>query len=77
VSIGGEGCLYLEKGGRSLTALRPFDGTWEAKAVDALAGLVRDGRFPRLALARYREELEPWLRAADFVPTPRGMVRYA
>ena len=77
VTIGGQACLFLERGGRSVSALRPFDGTWEAKAVDALTGLVRDGRFPRLALARYDEELEPWLRAAEFVPTPRGMVRYS
>lgn len=77
VTIGGEACLFLERGGRSVSALRAFDGTWEAKAVEALTGLVRDGRFPRLALARYDEELEPWLRAAEFVPTPRGMVRYS
>ncbi|MHB1912494.1 MAG: hypothetical protein ACYCTI_10645, partial [Acidimicrobiales bacterium] len=63
--------------GRSVVTLRELDGTWEGRAIDALAGLVRDGRFPRLSLARYDEALEPWLRAADFVPTPRGMVRYA
>ena len=77
VLMDGQACLYLEKGGRSVVALRELDGTWEERAVDALAGLVRDGRFPRLALARYDPALEPWLRAADFVPTPRGMVRYA
>ncbi|MHB1924984.1 MAG: Lhr family helicase [Acidimicrobiales bacterium] len=77
VLIDGRACLYLEKGGRSVVILRELDGSWEERAIDGLAGLVRDGRSPRLSLARYDPALEPWLRAADFVPTPRGMVRYA
>src|SRR5579884_169036 len=77
VTVDGAACLYLERGGRSLVALRPLDGTWEGVAVAALAGLVEDGRLPRLSVARFDAALEPHLRQADFVPTPRGLVRYA
>jgi hypothetical protein len=58
-------------------ALRPFDGTWEARAVAALDGLVTGGRMRRLAVERFDDSLEPALRAAGFVPSPRGLVRYA
>ncbi|HEV2759890.1 MAG TPA: hypothetical protein VGV86_10020, partial [Acidimicrobiales bacterium] len=57
-------------------ALRPFDGTWEDAAVAALGGLVTSGRVRRLSVERYDEGLEPVLRAAGFVPTPKGLVRY-
>jgi hypothetical protein len=60
-----------------VVSLRPLDGTWEAQAVTALGGLVAAGRFSRLSLERFPSELEPLLRAADFVPTPKGLVRYA
>jgi ATP-dependent Lhr-like helicase len=72
----GTACLYVERSGRGLTALRDFDGTWEKRAVAALAQLVGIGRWSRLAVQRYPEELEPYLRAADFVPSPKGLVRY-
>jgi ATP-dependent Lhr-like helicase len=72
----GAACLYVERGGKGLVALRDFDGQWERQAVDALAGLVSAGRWSRLALRRYPEPLEPYLRAADFVPSPKGLVRY-
>jgi hypothetical protein len=39
--------------------------------------LVEDGRFRRLALERFDEELVPVLKAEGFVPSPRGLVRYA
>ncbi|MGH9077189.1 MAG: DNA glycosylase AlkZ-like family protein, partial [Acidimicrobiales bacterium] len=76
VLVDGTGSLYLDKGGRGLTALREVDGTWEAPAADALAQSVRSGHWGRLALARYPEELEDALLAASFVPTPRGLVCY-
>jgi ATP-dependent Lhr-like helicase len=77
VLVGGLASLYVEKGGRGLAALRPLDGTWEAAAVAALTGLVSSGRFSRLSLERFPPELEALLRAAEFVPTPKGLVRYA
>ena len=77
VLLDGVASLYLERGGRSLVTLRPFDGSWEDTAVDALGTLVVDGRLRRLALERFDDELAPVLRAAGFVPSPRGMVRYA
>jgi ATP-dependent Lhr-like helicase len=69
--------LYLERGGRSLIALRDHDGTWESDAVGGLAWLVASGRISRLSLQRYPDELTEGLHDAGFVPTPKGLVRYA
>jgi ATP-dependent Lhr-like helicase len=77
VLIDGLASLYLERGGRSLLVLRPFDGSWEGTAVDALAKLLGDGRFSRLSIEKYPAELEAALRAAGFMPGPRGLIRYA
>jgi len=77
VLIDGEACLYVERGGKGLVALRALDGTWEDVAVDALGELVASGRLRRLSVERYDEGLEGALKAAGFVPTPRGLVRYA
>ncbi|HEX2119979.1 MAG TPA: DEAD/DEAH box helicase, partial [Acidimicrobiales bacterium] len=76
VLLDGGPCLYVEKGARGLVALRPYDGTWEEPAITALGGLVSSGRLRRLSVERYDEPLEPALRAAGFVPTPKGLVRY-
>jgi len=76
ILLDGVPSLYLERGGRALVTLRQYDGTWEAPAVDALAGLVADGRLRRLAVERFDEKLDPVLRSAGFVPSPRGLVRY-
>jgi ATP-dependent helicase Lhr and Lhr-like helicase len=72
----GTACLYVERGGNGVVNLRGFDGEWEEPAVEALANLVGSGRWSRLALRRYPDQLEPYLRAADFVPSPKGLVRY-
>jgi ATP-dependent Lhr-like helicase len=77
VICAGVASLYLERGGRSLVALRERDGSWEAAAVDGLAGLVASGRISRLSLQRYPDDLEDVLRQAGFTPTPKGLVRYA
>ncbi|MEA2901008.1 MAG: ATP-dependent helicase Lhr and Lhr-like helicase [Actinomycetota bacterium] len=77
VLVDGLASLYVEKGAKSLVALRPFDGTWEDAAVGALDGLVASGRVRRLAVERYDDALAPVLRAAGFVPSPRGLIRYA
>ena len=49
--------LYIEKGGRSIVALRPYDGEWEDHVVRALSNMVgpeeardRHVRFRRLVL---------------------------
>jgi ATP-dependent Lhr-like helicase len=77
VLLDGMPSLYLERGGRAVVTLREYDGSWEAAAVDALSGLVAEGRLRRLALERVDEELRPVLRSAGFVPSPRGLVRYS
>ncbi|MGH9189382.1 MAG: Lhr family helicase [Acidimicrobiales bacterium] len=77
VLVDGMASLYLERGGKGLLALRPFDGGWEEVAVAGLVRLVDDGRLRRLAIERFDDALAPVLRAAGFVPSPRGLVRYA
>ncbi|MGI9023768.1 MAG: Lhr family helicase, partial [Acidimicrobiales bacterium] len=76
VLVGEGGALYVERGARGLVALRELDGTWEHQAVAALDDLVTSGRMRRLAVERFDEALAPVLRAAGFVPSPRGLVRY-
>jgi ATP-dependent helicase Lhr and Lhr-like helicase len=68
--------LYVERGGKGLVALREFDGRWEEAAVAALADGVASRRWSRLVLQRYPEALEPYLKGAAFVPSPKGLVRY-
>lgn len=77
VLIGGVASLYVERNGKGLVPLRPLDGSWEEQAVAAVGGLLRTGRFSRLAVERFPDELRPFLEAAEFVPSPKGMVRYA
>ena len=43
----------------------------------ALGGLLAEGRFKRLTVEKADPELEQVLKAADFVLTPKGLVRYA
>jgi hypothetical protein len=69
--------LYVEKGGRGLVALREFDGTWETAAVNALKELVGEHRFRRISVERADDALEPFLRDAGFVATPKGLVLYS
>ena len=77
VVLDGFPSLYVERGGKGLVALRAFDGSWEEAAVEAVDGLVTGGRFSRLVIERRPPELDPHLQAAGFVPTPKGMTRYA
>ncbi len=77
VLVDGEASLYVEKGAKALLALRPLDGSWEQAAVGALEGLMASGRVRRLAIERFDDGLAPALRGAGFVPSPRGLVRYA
>jgi len=77
VLVDGAACLYLEKGGKGLVRLADLDANWEAPAIEALGQLVASGRVRRLTLARYDEALAPLLLASGFIPSPRGLVRYA
>lgn len=77
VVLDGFPSLYVERGGKGLVALRALDGTWEEAAVAAVDGLLTGGRFSRLIIERRPAELDPHLAAAGFVPTPKGMTRYA
>jgi ATP-dependent Lhr-like helicase len=77
ISVDGVASAYLERGGRGLVPLRPLDGSWEDVAVHALGQLVTSGRWRRLVLQRYPDELGAALRASGFVPSPKGLVRYA
>ena len=77
VLVDGMPSLYVERGGKGLNPLRELDGSWEETAVAALGGLLAEGRYSRLTVERVSPELDPRLRAAGFVPTPKGLVRYA
>lgn len=76
IFVEGRISAYLERGGRGLVALREFDGRWEEALAGALSSLVTSGRWSRLALERYPTELDGVLRAAEFTPTPKGLIRY-
>ena len=76
--------LYLEKGGRSAVALRPFDGEWERPVIRALTNMIgpdddrdRHIRFKRLVLETVPDELVALLKEHGFVPTPKGLAKYA
>jgi ATP-dependent Lhr-like helicase len=82
VLVDGLPSLYLEKGGKSLIALRRDDLTWESHAVAAVASMVGpDGdpraRFRRLVLENVPADLDGLLRQHGFVPTPKGLAKYA
>ena len=76
--------LYLEKGGRSIVALRRFDGEWERPVIRALTAMIgadderdRHVRFRRLVLESYPDQLTPLLKEHGFVVTPKGLAKYA
>ncbi len=76
--------LYLEKGGRGAVALRAFDGSWERATIRALTDMIgteesagRPVRFRRLVLESVPDELVPLLKEHGFVPTPKGLAKYA
>ncbi len=76
--VGGEAALYVERGGRGLQTLRPVDGTWEADALDAVAGFLLGGRrLAKLAVERVPDGFAEILSAQGFTPTPKGLVKYA
>jgi ATP-dependent Lhr-like helicase len=77
VMLDGVASLYVERRAKSLIALRPFDGTWEAEAVRALDQLMQPGRLSRLVVEKVDIELQPYLKEAEFVPTPKGWARYS
>lgn len=68
--------LYVERGAKGLVALRPFDGTWESVAVGAVEKLLK-GATKKLVFKTVPPELEQHLTELGFVPTPRGMAKYA
>ncbi len=56
VSLDAEPVLYVERGGKGLLALKDPDDEWLRPALEALAGEVRRGRVPRLAIERFDGE---------------------
>jgi ATP-dependent Lhr-like helicase len=77
VLLDGRPSLYVERRAKALIALRPFDGTWEADAVAALDQLLAPGRLSRIVAEKADVELQPHLKGAGFVPTPKGWARYS
>jgi ATP-dependent Lhr-like helicase len=80
VLLGGEGVLYVERGGRSLVPLRDPDEEWLRPALAAVVDHVRTGRTKRLAVERFdgvpisESELLPLLVEAGFLAGPRRAV---
>ncbi|HUS62046.1 MAG TPA: DEAD/DEAH box helicase, partial [Acidimicrobiales bacterium] len=77
VLIDGLASLYVERSGKSLVSLRDHDGSWENEAVGAVASLIDLGRFKRLLVERFPPQLLSELREHGFLPTPKGLARYA
>jgi ATP-dependent helicase Lhr and Lhr-like helicase len=81
VLLGGEAALFVERGGRSLVALKEPEEDWLRVALAALVEYVRNGRAgKRLAVERFdgdpvgETEIMPLLREAGFVAGPRRAV---
>ncbi len=77
VLVDGVASLFVERGGKGLVPLRELDGSWEQAAVEAVAAMVGSGRWRRLVLQRYPEEMAAALEGVGFIPGPKGLVRYA
>jgi ATP-dependent Lhr-like helicase len=80
VLLGGEAVLFVERGGRSLAALRDPDETWLRPALAALVAHVRRRRLKRLAVERFdgepvlESDVMPLLLEAGFSQGPRRAV---
>ncbi len=80
VLLGGEPALYVERGGRSLLALREPDPEWLRPALAALVEWVRADRGRRLSVERFdgrpvvESDLLPLLVEAGFLAGPRRAV---
>jgi ATP-dependent Lhr-like helicase len=80
VLLGGEPALYVERGGKSLVALREPDEDWLREALTALVDHVKRRGRTRLAVERFdgepvgETEVMPLLVEAGFLPGPRRAV---
>jgi ATP-dependent Lhr-like helicase len=80
VLIGGEACLFVERGGRSLVPLREPEETWLRQALAALVEHARRAGLKRLAVERFdgapvsESEVLPLLVEAGFLAGPRRAV---
>ncbi len=80
VLLGGEPALFVERGGRSIVALREPDEAWLRPALAALVEHVKTKRGKRLAVERFdsepvgETELMPLLLEAGFLAGPRRAV---
>jgi ATP-dependent Lhr-like helicase len=80
VLLGGEPALFVERGGRSIIALREPDEEWLRPTLAALVEHVKTQRGKRLAVERFdgepvgETELMPLLLEAGFLAGPRRAV---
>ena len=80
VLLGGEPALYVERGGKSLVALREPEEDWLREALAALVDHVKRRGRKRLAVERFdgepvgETEIMPLLLEAGFLPGPRRAV---
>ncbi len=79
VLVDGVPVLYLERGGRSLLALREPEPEWMGHAVAALAEWIRSGRGRRVSVERFDgisvfgSVAEPVMLEAGFFSGLRGL----
>ncbi len=76
ILVDGELALFVEKNGKGLQVFRDYDESWEGPAIDALLTLVGE-RLPKLSFERLPDEMAVLLKERGFVPTPKGLVKYA
>jgi ATP-dependent Lhr-like helicase len=80
VLLGGNAVLYVERGGRSVVALRDPDEAWLRPALEALVVYVRRGGTKRLAVERFdgepvtESDAMPLVVEAGFLAGPRRAV---
>ena len=56
--------------------LRDADGSWELAAAEAVARLVDSGRYRKLTIEPWPNELADAFVSAGFTRTPKGLTRY-
>jgi ATP-dependent Lhr-like helicase len=77
VIVDGVLSLFIDRGTKSIAVTRDCDQSWENDAIQAVVGLLDRGVVKQLTIERVPEELREVLVANKFVPTPKGLTRYA
>jgi len=77
VLIDGILSVFVDRGAKSVSVMRDCDGSWEQDAVSAIVSLLDRGVFKHLVFERVPDVFRGVLIDNQFVPTPKGLTRYA